>query len=256
MKKLFFLVLLVLSCAVVSAQIPASSDSPVGKDKKVHMTVAFNSNIPSAPYGGALFVHLPAISFYMDCRFGGYGTRTSNTGPYDVVTSDVSWFNSYPIYPNSGFYAIGEGGNVEIEKGSYTVKTHTERIDSSMKRGLIDIGLAKNIIKRERYSLKAFAGAGIYLEKKTKYHEANISVIKHDISLVEDMWAVLNPPSYHFIANTYDTPSDESFILNSEEKKMKINVNFGLLFTIKYFSLGVGMDTYPLGGNAMVGVTF
>lgn len=225
------------------------------QNKKVHVTIAFGSNIPSAPWGCSIFLHLSKISFYTNFRYG----KTAQTGSpetHDDISSDVSWYGSYPLYDNTGIYQVGTWGNVPVDYGNGTLKSYTSTTDIATYRKVFDIGVATNIKKSEFYSLKVFAGAGINIESKVSTTNTEIWTLKQNLTLVNDTYHVINPPSYMYVVGvaTSDNTTTEQSI--TTKRKNKLNINFGLLYTYKKFSIGIGMDTSPIGADAMLGITF
>jgi hypothetical protein len=194
-------------------------------------TFLFNSNLPSVPFGGMVFIHSNDISFFIDIK--------SNLKWRGELGVDINGWTEEPTQ-------ITPYSKIPMNSGSesYTQLHRYKAVDKGEvdHKRIINIGLAKTIQVDKTLNLKAYIGCGIYNTEKeliTRIHEYE--------------WTYYH---WHYIQQNdwYDYNDLGTDYIIKKEYNTKLNVTGGLLFDFASgLSMGVGFDTNPGGINLSLG---
>lgn len=212
---------------MASIKLPKEFDP---NDAGVYASFLWNSNIPTAPFGGMMFIHTPKISFFIDIK----SNWEFNNEPYfvDNWVEQSSWTE--------------EGYSWMTTFGSYTKwsKLKSKSIGSTEHKKIFDIGLSTSISKTKSLNLRAYIGCGVSRTKSEMYEMTSTyySEYTHYEMAGFDSYG---PSSYH------EDYKDIGTIYEN-----KLNITSGLLFDFQSgFQMGLGFDTQPGGINLMLGFT-
>jgi hypothetical protein len=213
---------------VKSVKIPKGFDP---NNAYMKSTFLFNSNLPSVPFGGMVFIHSNDISFFIDIKsdLKWRGELGVDVNDWVEEPTQITPYSKIPMYSGSESYTQLHRYKA-IDKGEVEHKR------------VIDIGLAKTIQVDKTLNLKAYIGCGIYNTEKeliTRIHEYE--------------WTYYH---WHYIQQNdwYDYNDLGTDYIIKKEYNTKLNVTGGLLFDFASgFSMGVGFDTNPGGINLSLG---
>jgi hypothetical protein len=191
-------------------------------------TFLWNSNIPSAPFGGMIFLHSKNISFFIDIKSNWRFHDEADVVDWVDQPSQIIEYAKIPMYTGSDSYT---------QKMKF-VYTSTGEVPH---RKVIDFGLAKTINKNQNLNMKAYLGCGVF-----KTETEMVKMISEYYSTYY-YWSSINQSSM------LDNGESHKYI-TTKEYNTKLNVTGGLLFDFASgFSMGVGFDTNPGGINLSLG---
>lgn len=212
---------------MASIKLPKEFDP---NDASVYASFLWNSNIPTAPFGGMMFIHTPKISFFIDIKsnweFNNSPELVTNWTEQSTWTEEgYSWMTTY---------------------GSYTKwsELKSKSIGSTEHKKIFDIGLSKSISKDKSLDLKAYIGCGLSRTKSEMYEM--ISTYYYEYTHFETSGINgFEKDSYHEDYKSIGTIYEN-----------KLNITSGLLFDFSSgVQMGIGFDTQPGGINLMLGFT-
>jgi hypothetical protein len=194
-------------------------------------TFLFNSNLPSVPFGGMVFIHSNDISFFIDIKSNlkWRGELGVDVNDWVEEPTQITPYSKIPMYSGSESYT-------QLHKYKAVDKGEVEH------KRMINIGLAKTIQVDKTLNLKAYIGCGIYNTEKelvTRIHEYE--------------WTYYH---WHYIQQNdwYDYNDLGTDYIIKKEYNTKLNVTGGLLFDFASgFSMGFGFDSNPGGVNLSLG---
>jgi len=215
--KTLITILCLLAMVNINAQTINNSEP---KTKKV--TLLWESNIPSAPFGAMLFLHTKELSFFVDIK-SNWQLSGEVKGDYRDESASTS---SVITWQNGASYT----------RTYYNINTYSAE---SYHKKIFDIGVAKNFKK-----LTIYAGAGLY-RLKTEH-------------MVQTVTGTYEYTHYAYLG--YDVTTSPEFSTTYDVVKVDytntLNITSGIIYNAGHFSLGCGFDTNPAGLNLMMGFNF
>ena len=191
-------------------------------------TFLWNSNLPSAPFGGMIFLHSKNISFFIDIKSNWRFHDEADVVEWVDQPSQIIEYAKIPMYQGSDSYS----------QRMKFVYTSTGEVPH---RKVIDFGLSKTISKNKDLNMKAYLGCGIFKS------ETEMVTMISEYTSTYYYWSSINQ------SNWLDDGESHRYI-TTKEYNTKLNITGGLLFDFTSgYSLGLGFDTNPGGINLSLG---